>query len=231
MQEYLPPRCQYYFGALLVEFLVKGYHNLRALAAENEDVKAQRQQEFSQEYVTLKLQDVMYKLIPMLEKELEEARLLKKVLSENPEEALGAEEAEEQRAALEQDSYEQDSFVVDDNPIIQGDDEEFKKFNASAKKSRLNKDENHAKLAKWEFNEVLGLKVKLDNPLAGLVKTLIMALGLDQSVTQELIILKRNSMQMLKLSDFSKEAQYEGNYLQRETADGDEMLPLRPSPS
>ena len=56
----------------------------------------------------------------------------------------------------------------------------------------------------WDFPEKVGSKTQMDNPVIEFVKYLFEILSLDGNVFQEIIVLKRNCMKILKISEYSE---------------------------
>jgi len=63
-------------------------------------------------------------------------------------------------------------------------------------------------LERWEFPENLASHLNLTNPALEFVKFVIEIFGLEPELEEEILILKRNLLKMLKVGEFSKDAVY-----------------------
>jgi len=108
---------------------------------------------------------------------------------------------EDEVSEEEEDS--QDSFIVDDNMINVDKAHDLPKI---TKKNKKKKNEGEEEL--WEFPKTLGGKLTMDNPVLEFIKFFVESLSLDENIQEQLIVLKRNALKILKISDFSKIAEF-----------------------
>eukprot|EP01022_Parablepharisma_sp_SALTPOND_P011850 TRINITY_DN1509_c0_g2_i1.p1 TRINITY_DN1509_c0_g2~~TRINITY_DN1509_c0_g2_i1.p1 ORF type:complete len:2157 (+),score=297.67 TRINITY_DN1509_c0_g2_i1:3876-10346(+) len=62
---------------------------------------------------------------------------------------------------------------------------------------------------RWEFPENLASYLPMSNPALEFVKFIVEVFGLEPELADEILVLKRNLLKMLKIGEFSKEAKYE----------------------
>ncbi len=63
-------------------------------------------------------------------------------------------------------------------------------------------------LQDWEFPPTLGRIPEFKNPVLELIKFLCHILNFDETIQEEVIMLKRNCLRLLAISDFSEESKY-----------------------
>jgi len=99
-----------------------------------------------------------------------------------------------------------EDFNNQDTLSHNGEDESFEEEEED--EDQAEREVQEGGLQDWEFPPTLGRIPEFKNPILELTKFLCHILNFDETIQEEVIMLKRNCLRLLGISDFSEESKY-----------------------
>jgi len=198
ISEYLPNIMIQKLYATLSQFLRAVYKYMDKIFKEDITEKGAQLDEFkdkiasfSKKYVAEQIAYDMFELVPQFVKHFKYYQM--RVL-----------EIQEQKKAEERKKKEMEDFIEGDALSHNGEDESFEDEEEDIEAQEIQEED----LQDWEFPPTLGRIPDYKNPVLELIKFLCHILNFDETIQEEVIMLKRNCLRLLNISDFAEESKY-----------------------